>query len=130
MISTAAASRSPRGRVIGTTRHHPRGPRREQHELIGEQDGFSRVVRDEDRRRRPRRPDLEQKVPQMVGGALIERHERLVQQQEVRPRGEGARQGHPAREPERQLPWIARQHVGDADRGSEAIEVGPRVARR
>ncbi len=86
-----------------------------QHQLVGKQDRLARIVRDEDRRGRPRRPDLEQKPPQPVGGALVERDERLVEQQEIGLGGEGACQRHAPGKPERQFLRIARQHVGDAD---------------
>ena len=98
----------------------------EQHELIGEQDRFSRIVGNEDRRRRALRPNLEQKMAQAVGGALIERDEGLVEQQQVGMRREGAGQGHAARKPKRQLLRVARQHVGDADRRGETLELGVR----
>ena len=68
-------------------------------------------------------PDLEQEPPQAVGRALVERHERLIEQQQVRLGGEGAGERHAARQAERQFLRIARQHVGDADRLGEPFEV-------
>ena len=64
-----------------------------------------------------------------IGGALVERHERLVEQQQVRLGGEGAGQRHAARQAERQFLRIARQHVGDADGLGEVLEVGLGEAR-
>ena len=65
-----------------------------------------------------------------IGGPLVERHERLVEQQQVRLGGEGAGQRHAARQAERQLLRIARQHVGNADGLGEPLEVGSRETRR
>ena len=60
---------------------------------------------------------------QPVGGALVERHERLVEQEEVGLGGKGAGQRHASGQAERQLLRVARQHVGDADRLGQPLEV-------
>ena len=107
-----------------------RRPRGEQHELIGEKNRLARIMRDEDRGRGPRLPYLEEETAQPVGGALVERNERLVKQEKVGLGGKGPRKRHAAREPKRQLLRIARQHVGNADGVSEAIEILSREIRR
>ena len=109
--------------VDGLDRDDVGGPRREQHQLVGEHDRLARIVGDEDRGGRPRLPDFEQEPPQPVGGPLVERHERLVEQQQVGLGGEGAGERHAARQAERQLLRIARQHVGDADGLGEPLEI-------
>jgi len=85
----------------GLDRDHVRRPRGEQHKLVGKQDGLAGIVGDEDRRRRPCRPDLEQKPSQPVGRPFIDGDERLVKQQQIGLGGEGAGEGHPPRDAKR-----------------------------
>ena len=106
-------------------RDHVGRPWREQHELVGKHDRLAGIVRDEDGSGRALLPNFEQELAQAVGGALVERDEGLVQQQEIGLGGEGAGERHPAREPERELLGIARQHVGDAN-GLREVAPDPR----
>ena len=112
-------------------RDHVGRPRREQHELVGKHDRFAGVVRDEEGSGRALLPHFEQELAQTVGGALVERDEGLVQQQEIGLGGEGAGERHAAREPEREFLGIARQHVGDADGVRQSLQIlGPETRRR
>ena len=65
----------------------------------------------------------EQQATEPVGGPLVERHEWLVEQQQVWLGGKGAGQRHASGEPERQLLRVARQHVGDTDRLGQPLEI-------
>ena len=112
------------GRGDGDRGDHLGRPGRKQNELVRKQNGFARVVRDEDRRGRPRRPDFDQQLPQSIRGPLVERDEGLVQQQQVRLGGEGAGKCHAACQAQRQFLRIARQLVGDADGLRQMLEVG------
>ncbi len=110
--------------VDGLDREHARRPRREQDELVGQHDRLAGVVGDQDCRGRARLPHFEQELAQSIGGPLVERDERLIEQKQVWLGGEGAGERHAARQPERQLLRVARQHVGDAEGLSQPFEIG------
>ncbi|ODS04122.1 hypothetical protein AUC71_05735 [Methyloceanibacter marginalis] len=80
--------------VDGLDRHDMSWPGRQQHELIGEEYRLTGVVRDQQRRGRASRPDIEQKPPQAICGLLVERHERFIEQKQVGLGGEGPGQRH------------------------------------
>ena len=107
-----------------------RGPRRQQHELVGKQKRFSRIVRHHHRRGGSRGPHVEQEASQAVGRAFVERHERFVQQKQVRLGREGPRQGGAASKAERKLLRVARQHLRHPHGLGEIFEIVAGKSRR
>jgi hypothetical protein len=71
-------------------------------------------VGDEQHGRRVRAQDLEQEAAQPLRGRLVQRHERLVHQQQRRLDDEGAGERDPARHAERQPGREHRAHVAEA----------------
>ena len=116
IASTTAWSRSACGTVMGSTATTWVGRGASSTSWSASMIASRGIVGDEDRRGRPRLPHFEQQLAQPIGGALVERDERLVEQQQVGLGGEGAGKRHAARQAERQFLRVARQHVGDADR--------------
>jgi hypothetical protein len=96
-------------------------PGRHRVDPIGEQDRFVHVVRDQDHGRPALAPDPQELVLQCGAGERVERAERLVHQQELRPHGEAAGYchalPHAARELARALPGGRRE----VDEGDELV---------
>ena len=129
------------------SRRQPAGARPHHHDAVGERDRLLDVMGDEDQRRLGVRPQIEQMVLQIDAGEGVERRERLVEQQHLRPRHQRARDRDALRLAAGQLarPHIglvgeadARQRLGDALRRSalgpvleaEADIVGDRQPRQ
>ena len=79
---------------------------RQQQQPVGEPDCLVDVVRHQQRRDRAAVDELGQLLAQPCRKRVIERHERLVEQQQIGLDREGARQRHAARQPERKLAGI------------------------
>ena len=80
-----------------------RGAGGEQQQPVGKPDRLLDVVRHQQRRDRPAVDQLGQLLAQPRRQRVVERYERLVEQQQIGLDREGARQRHPPRQPERKL---------------------------
>ena len=99
-----------------------RGPRRQQQHAVGEADRLLRVVRHQQRRRATRLDQRHQLLAQPPRQRLVERDERLVEQQQRRIDREGARQSDAAGEPERQFARIMRAVLAELERVEQRRE--------
>src|SRR5205085_534675 len=83
-----------------------RGTRRKKKDAIGEPDGFVEIVRHQQRYQGPMIDKLRQFLAQPCCELVIERHERLVEQEQIGVDGKRARQSDATREAERELARI------------------------
>ena len=98
---------------------------------IGHREGFVLVVRDEERRHALGLEDRAHLEREALAEIHVEVGEGLVQQQELRTRGEGTRERHALLLPARQLMRIARGPRFEADRREQlAYAVPARCLRR
>ena len=72
-------------------------------DAVGQHDRLGHAVGDQQRRRLGARPDPEQLLAQLATGQLVERGERLVQQEQARTQGQRPGQRHPLAHPAREL---------------------------
>ena len=99
----AAKGRELLGRALGARMrdrqlgNDPGWARREQEQAVGKRDRLLDIVRDQQGRHRAPGDELGELVAQPRRQRIVERDERLVEQQQVRVDREGARQRHAPR---------------------------------
>jgi hypothetical protein len=106
--------RSPGNRSVdGDLAHDPARPRREDRDAGGQIGRFVDAVGNEDDGEPLAPPEVEQLVVQTPAGDLVERRERLVQQQEPRPGRERAGDRDPHPHPPGKLPRIGPREAAE-----------------
>ena len=121
-----------RGRGSGT-RQSPmmraRGPRRHDHDAVGQRDRLLEIVGDEQHRLAVGAPKLQQQIAHDLPGLRIERTERLVHQQDFRIADQDLRQPDALALPARQHVRIAVGEGAETDRRQPALRALQRLLR-
>ena len=109
---------------------HVGGARGEQEHAVGKPDRLVEIVGDQKRGDAPARHQCGELVAQALGERVVERHEGLVEHQEVGLDREGAGERDAARLAERQLAGIVVAVRGEAERREQRVEIGVSRLRR
>ncbi len=125
-------SRASRGRPreIGSTAAIRPGRRRHHDDPVGQDDGLGDRVGDEHDGRAGALPEVEQQIPHLGAGDLVECGERFVHEQDRRAEREPANERHPLLHAAGELVGVRPAEVAEPDRVDQVVDVAVGQRRR